>query len=93
MHSREKIYGTLIFQESSVICIGHHVGGHTFALQHGSQNYILLVSCLTFNSYAQMCCKRFHIIFSTIFLKFKYKISVQKEIIIIHSFKNYILVT
>ena len=34
-------YGTLIFQQSSMICIGHHVGGHTLALQHGGQNYFL----------------------------------------------------
>ena len=45
MHLRETIYGTLIFQQSSMICIGRHVGGHTPALQHGGQNYFLLVSC------------------------------------------------
>ena len=28
-----------------------------------------------------MCCKRYHIIFSTFSLKFKYKICVQKEVI------------
>ena len=44
-HLRETIYGTLIFQQSSLICIGRHVGGHTPALQHGGQNYFLLVSC------------------------------------------------
>ena len=44
-HSREIFYGTLIFQQSSMICIGRHVGGHTLALQHGSQNYFLLISC------------------------------------------------
>ena len=44
-HLRETIYGTLIFQQSSMICIGRHVGGHTPALQHGGQNYFLLVSC------------------------------------------------
>ena len=46
-HSREiiNIYGTLIFQQSSMICIGRHVGGHTLALQHGSQNYFYLISC------------------------------------------------
>ena len=38
-------YGTLIFQQSSMICIGRHVGGHTLALQHGGQNYFLLISC------------------------------------------------
>ena len=34
-----------------------------------------------FNSYAQICCKRYHIIFSAFPLKFKCKICVQKEVI------------
>ena len=33
------------FQQSGMICIGPHVGRHTLALQHGSQNYFLLASC------------------------------------------------
>ena len=37
-----------------------------------------------------MCGKRYHIIFSTFFLKFKCKICVQKEVI--YNFKNHILV-
>ena len=37
-----------------------------------------------------MCCKRYHIIFSTFSLKFKCKICVQKEVI--QNFKNHILV-
>ena len=37
--------GTLIFQLSSMICIGNHVGGHTLALQHSGQTYFLLISC------------------------------------------------
>ena len=90
-HLREMFYGTLIFPQSSIICIGRHVGGHALALQHGGQNYFLLISCSTFHSYAQMCCKRYHIIFSTFSLKFKCKICVQKEVI--HNFKNHILVT
>ena len=53
-------------------------------------NYVLLISCSTFHSYAQMCCKRYHI-FSTFSLKFKCKICVQREVI--HNFKNHILVT
>ena len=62
-HLGEIFYGTSIFQQSSMICIGSHVGGHTFYLQHDmarrhdSQNNFLLVSCLI-ASYAQMCCKR-----------------------------------
>ena len=38
-HLREIFYGTFIFQQSSMICIGRHVGGRTIALQHGGQNY------------------------------------------------------
>ena len=38
-----------------------------------------------------MCCKRYHIIFSTLSLKFKCKICVQKKVI--HKFNNHILVT
>ena len=41
-HLREIFHGTLIFQQSSMICIGRHVGGHAFALQHGGQNYFRL---------------------------------------------------
>ena len=44
-HLREIFYGTLIFQQSSMICIGRHIGGHTLALQHGGQNYFMLISC------------------------------------------------
>ena len=92
MHLREIFYGTLICQQSSMICIGRHVGEHILALQHGGQNYFLLVSNINRDdSYVQMCCKCYHIIFSTISLKCKCKISVQKEVI--HSFQNHILVT
>ena len=90
-HLREIFYGSLIFQESSMICIGRHVGGHAFALQHGGQNYFLLISCSTFLSYSQMYCRRYHIIFSIFSLKFKCKICVQREVI--RNFKNHILVT
>jgi len=38
-HLREIFYGTLIFQQRSMICIGRHVGGHALALQRGGQNY------------------------------------------------------
>ena len=45
-HLIEIFYGTLVFQQSSIICIGRHFyRGHTLALQHGGQNYFLLVSC------------------------------------------------
>ena len=80
----------VFFQQSSMICIGCHLGGHTLALQHGGQNYFLLLSCLTFDSYAQICCNRYHIIFSTFSLKFTHKICFKKEVI--HNFKNHSLV-
>ena len=83
-HLSEIFYDTLIFRQSSMICIGRHVGGHAFALQHGCQNYFLLISCSTFHSYAQMCCRHYHIIFSTFPLKFKCKICVQRGVI--HNF-------
>ena len=38
-----------------------------------------------------MCCKRYHIIFSTFSLKFKCKICFHKEVI--HNYNNHILVT
>ena len=44
-HLKELFYGSLIFQQSSMIRIGHHVGGCIRALQHGGQNYFLLISC------------------------------------------------
>ena len=31
-HLREIFYGTLTFQQSSMFCIGRHVGGYTLAL-------------------------------------------------------------
>ena len=31
MHLREIFHGTLIFQQSGMVCIGRHVGGHTLA--------------------------------------------------------------
>ena len=43
-HLRETFYGTLIFQQSSIICIGRHFGWHTLALQDGGQSYFLLRS-------------------------------------------------
>ena len=52
---------------------------------------LLLISCWTFNSYPQMCFKRYHITFSTFCLKFKCKSCVKKEVI--HNFKNHTLVT
>ena len=37
MHLREIVCGTVIFQQSSVIFIGRHVGGRTLSLQNGDQ--------------------------------------------------------
>ena len=53
MHLREISYGTLIFQQSNMICMGRIVGGHTLALQHGGQNYFFLKSCQMFDGYVQ----------------------------------------
>ena len=50
-HLRQIFYGTFVFQQSNfMICIGRHVEGRTLALQHGGQNYFLLVSCSTLGS-------------------------------------------
>ena len=89
-HLREIFYGTLILPQSSMICIRRHIGGYTLAVQYGGQ-YFLLVTCLIFASYAQMCCKRNYIIFSTFSLTFKCKICVQKEVI--DNFKHNIFIT
>ena len=42
---REDISWHFDFQQSSMIFIGRHVGGHTLAPQYGGQNYFLLISC------------------------------------------------
>ena len=46
-HLRDVFCGTLIFQQSGMICycIVCHVEGHTLALQHSGENYSLLISC------------------------------------------------
>ena len=74
-----------------MICIGRYAGRQEYALQHGGQNYfcLYLVECLIVT--LRCAEKSYHIIFSTISLKFTCKISVQKELI--DSFKNHILVT
>ena len=68
-----------------------YFGGHTLALQYGGQNYFFLHLVKRLIVTLRRCCKRDHIIFSTISLKFKCTISAQKEVI--HSFINHILVT
>ena len=98
-HLREIFYGTSVFQQSSMNCIGSHVGGMLLLFNmtrrlHDGQNNFLLVSCLI----VMLRCALnvifstiHHVIFSTISVKLKCKISVQEEVI--HSFKNQILVT
>ena len=78
-HLREIINGTLVFQQS--ILLPSNIAAKTT---------FCLLSCEMFDSYTQMCCKRYHIIFSTSSLKFRRKSCVQKEEI--HNFKNHILV-
>ena len=60
--------------------------GHDFAgpPSHGGQNNNLLV--YMFDGYAQICCKRYHNIFETFFMKLKCKIYVQKGVI--HNFQK-----
>ena len=69
-HLREIFYGALIFQQSSMICIGRHVEGHTLALQDGDQNYFTFryAQNFTTSSFQQ-------------FPWIRCKISVQKEVI------------
>ena len=64
-----------------MICIGRYAGRQEYALQHGGQNYfcLYLVECLIVT--LRCAEKSYHIIFSTISLKFTCKISVQKELI------------
>ena len=47
-HLRETFFGTLIFQQSSVICIGRYIRWHTLVLQHGGQKK-LLFACILIN--------------------------------------------
>ena len=77
-HLREIFYGTLIYQQSSMICIGH---------QTWWPKLLFAFILLKVDSYTQMCCKCYHIIFSTFSLKFKCKICFPKEVI--HNFKNH----
>ena len=89
-HLREIFYGSLIFQQTSMIHgIGRHVGGNTLALQHGGQNYhfcLYLVKRLIVTLRCVVNVTRS----STFPLRFKCKICVQKEVI--QNFKNHILV-
>ena len=43
---REIFYGTLLFQQSRMICIGRHVGRLSLALQHGGQIDLFLIIIL-----------------------------------------------
>ena len=47
-HLRETFFGTLIFQQSSVICIGRYIRWHTLVLQHGGQKKKLF-ACILIN--------------------------------------------
>ena len=92
-HLREIFYGTLIFQQSSMICIGRHVGGH-----------ILLPSNMAAKTnFCLYLVKRLIVplrcavnITTVSFQHFPWSLSakfvfMQKEVI--HNFKNHILVT
>ena len=97
MHLREIFYGTLIFQQNSIIILYQPPCWRAYSLPSNiaaKTTFCLdLVKCLIV--YAQMCCKRSHSNFSKFSLKFKCKICVQKEVHVhvIHNFKHLILVT
>ena len=79
------------FNKSNIICIDRDVGRHTLAPSNmAAKATFCLYLVKRLIGYAQMCWKRYHIIFSTISLNLKCKISFQKEVI--HSFKIHILV-
>ena len=80
-HLREVFYGTLIFQQSSIICISNMAAKTTFC------SYPVKCLIVTLRCAANITTSSF----STFFSKFKCKICVQKEVI--HNFKNHILVT
>ena len=91
MHLREIFYGTLIFQQSSMICIGQQVGGHTLAFQHGGQNYFCfyLVKCWIVTL---RCAEN---VATSSFQQFPWSLSAKflfRRVNNIHSFKNNILV-
>ena len=91
-HLREIFYGTLIFQQSSMICIGRHVRlQRTLPCWRAAKTTFCLYLVKLLIGYAHMYCKRYHIIFSTISLKLECKTCVQKEGI--RNFKDHILVT
>ena len=54
-HLKELFYGTLIFQQNSMICIDLYLYDYILAFQHGGRN----------NVHAQMCCKLYHLTFWT----------------------------
>ena len=90
-HFREIFYGTLIFQRSSRICIGRHVGRillpSNMAAKTTSCLYLVQRFIVTLRCAVNVIISSFqHFPF-----KFKCKICVQKEVI--HNFKNHILVT
>ena len=79
MHSRETFYGTLIFQQSSMICIGRYVGGHA----------LYLVRCLivTFRCAINVAISYFQHFPWSLRAKF-----VSESGAVIHNFKNQFLV-
>ena len=90
-HLREIFYGTLVFQQSSMICIGCHVGGHTFALQQLVAKttfclYLVKRLIVTLKCSVKVTTLSFQHFPWTLSAKF-----VQKDVI--PNFKNHILVT
>ena len=89
-HLREIFHGTLIFQQSSMICMGRHVGGYALALQHGGQNYFFLISskCLIFTFRCAIN------VTTPSFQHFPWSLSARlRQKMVIYNFKNQVLVT
>ena len=91
-HLREIFYGTLIFQQSSMICISRHVGGHAFpsniAAKTTSCSYLVQRFIFTLRCAVNITTLSFQHFPWSLSAKFVF---MQKEVI--HNFKNHILVT
>ena len=85
-HLREIFNGTLIFQQSSMICIGHHVGGHTLPSNMAAKT----TSCLYLVKRLIVTLRCALNVTTSCFQHFPWS-CVQKKVI--HNFNNPILVT
>ena len=90
-HLREIFYGTLVFEQSSMICIGCDIGGHTHALQHGDQTtfclHLVKLLIVTLRCAVNVATSFFQHFPWSLTAKFVFR----KEVI--RNFQNHILVT